>query len=116
MSPVRERRIARRYRLPLSVAITKEAALTNPDIINGKIRNISCSGLYFTSPGRLTVGDKFDLSMILPGRGIASSDILVEALVKAVRIEQELGNEDCCVGVAAVIEAYRIVRTNRSAC
>jgi hypothetical protein len=115
---MQERRSAHRYRLPLPVAIKQALASKQFDILHGRVRDISTGGFCFTSQEHFTVGDKFEFSVILPTEGIhvAEGEVFVEAQAMVVRVEEEKpvnANQRSCV--AAVIEAFKIIRTKASA-
>lgn len=109
--PMPERRAAPRYRLPLPMAIKRTPASEQFDILHGRTNDISTSGVCFTSQGRFTVGDKFEFSLTLPTEGMHVPEVFVEAQAMVVRVEQKTVNADTRSGVAAVIEAYKIIRT-----
>jgi hypothetical protein len=112
---MQERRAAPRYKLPLRIDIKQEFAFKKTEILCGQIHDISISGVYFTSPVDLVVGDEFEFSATLPMRG-SSLNLFVEVQAWVVRVERERANRDHRPGVAAVIEDYRVVRTRTSTC
>jgi hypothetical protein len=115
---MQERRSAHRYRLTLPVAIKRVLASKQFDTLYGRVRDLSTDGVCFTSQVHFTVGDKFEFSVILPPEGIhvAEAEVFVEAQAMVVRVEEEKpvnANQRSCV--AAVIEAFKIIRAKASA-
>jgi c-di-GMP-binding flagellar brake protein YcgR len=81
---MQERRGARRYRLPLPVAIKRALA---SEILRGRVQDISTGGVCFTSQEHLTVGEKLELSVTLPTKGLHVAEAFVEAQAMVVRVE-----------------------------
>ncbi len=111
---MQERRSAPRYRLPLRVAIKRALASKQFDL-HGRVEDISTGGVCFTSQEHFTVGDKFEFSVTLPTEGIQVAEVFVEAQAMVVRVEQKTANANQRSCVAAVIEAFKIIRTTASA-
>jgi hypothetical protein len=103
-----ERRTARRYDLSLPVVIRipveKESAR------NGKTRDISTRGVYFTIDQDLNAGAELDITLTLPSEVTRGSEVFIRAMGKVVRVEKKPENGLSRVGVAAVIERYEIIR------
>ena len=108
-----ERRTARRYDLSLPVLIRvpvdKESASKN-----GKTRDISTRGVYFTVDEDLSDGAELDITLTLPSEVTRGSEVFIRAMGKVVRVDKKPENGNSRVGVAAVIERYEIVRTESS--
>lgn len=108
-----ERRTARRYDLSLPVLVRvpvdKEASSRN-----GKTRDISTRGLYFTVEEDLSAGAELDITLTLPSEVTRGSEVFIRAMGKVVRVDKKPDNGASRVGVAAVIERYEIVRTEPS--
>jgi c-di-GMP-binding flagellar brake protein YcgR len=108
-----ERRTARRYDLSLPVLVRvpvdKEASSRN-----GKTRDISTRGLYFTVEEDLSAGAELDITLTLPSEVTRGSEVFIRAMGKVVRVDKKPENGASRVGVAAVIERYEIVRTEPS--
>jgi c-di-GMP-binding flagellar brake protein YcgR len=108
-----ERRTARRYDLSLPVMIRvpveKEASSRN-----GKTRDISTRGLYFTVDEDLSAGSELDITLTLPSEVTRGSEVFIRAMGKVVRVDKKPENGNSRVGVAAVIERYEIIRTDPS--
>ena len=114
--PMQERRSAPRYTLPLPVAI-KRALASQSDILHCRLKDISTSGIYFTSRENFTIGDHFEFSVNLPTEGadVAEAEVFVEARAKVVRVDQKSANVNPRWCLAAVIEVFKIIRTKASA-
>jgi len=104
-----ERRRVQRYDLSLPVVIRvpleKDASSRN-----GKTRDISTRGVYFTIDNDLNVGAELDLTMTLPAEVTGGTEVFIRATGRVVRVDKraEIGGHP--VGVAAVIEQHEIVR------
>jgi hypothetical protein len=105
-----ERRTARRYDLSLPVII-RVPVDTNPSPRNGKTRDISTRGLYFTVDEDLAEGTELDITLTLPAEVTRGSEVFIRAIGKVVRVEKRPGDSASRVGVAAVIERYEIIRS-----
>lgn len=109
-----ERRTARRYDLSLPVIIRmpvdKEVSSRN-----GKTRDISTRGVYFTIDHDFGAGAELDMTLTLPAEVTRGSEVFIRAMGKVVRVDKRPENGSTRVGVAAVIERYEIVRTETPA-
>ena len=103
-----ERRTARRYELSLPVNI-RIPVQTNPVTYNGKTRDISNHGVYFTTGNNLNVGAELDLTVTLPAEVTRGGEVLVRIKSTVLRADKSLANGDCRVGVAAIFKRYDIV-------
>lgn len=101
-----DRRTARRYDLSLPVLIRVPV---ERDAHDGKTRDISTRGVYFTIEDNLTAGAELDLTMTLPAEVTGGTEVFIRAIGKVVRVEKTAGN-DGRHGVAALIQRYEIVR------
>lgn len=81
---------------------------------NGKTRDISTRGVYFTVDEDLSTGAELDITLTLPSEVTRGSEVFIRAMGKVVRIDKKPENGNSRVGVAAVIERYEIVRTESS--
>jgi hypothetical protein len=110
MGVMTERRIARRYdlTLPISIRIPAERELL---VQSGKTRDISTRGLYFVVELKMETGSELDITLTLPGELTKGSDVLVRALGKVLRVEEQRQEGHEMTGVAAIIERYDIVRS-----
>lgn len=104
-----ERRAARRYDLSLPVII-RFPVRREAESHNGKTRDISTRGVYFTIDQDLTPGAELDITLTLPAEITRGTEVFVRAQGKVVRVEQRPGDDQGHVGVAAVIERYDIIR------
>jgi PilZ domain len=100
-----ERRTARRYDLALPVIIRvpveKEAASRN-----GKTRDISTRGLYFTIDQDLGTGAELDITLTLPAEVTRGTEVFIRAMGKVVRVDKAVENSSPRVGVAAEICSF----------
>ena len=104
-----ERRTTRRYdlSLPVIVRVPTERAVETQ---NGKTRDISPRGLYFVIAQDLESGSEIDITLTLPSEITHGTDVFVRALGKVIRVERRMEDGSTCMGVAAVIERYDIIR------
>jgi hypothetical protein len=103
-----ERRNARRYDLSLPVVI--RLPVGNGDgARNGKTRDISTRGLYFTIEQDLIAGAELDITLTLPSEVTRGSEVFIHAMGKVVRVDKAPAGVSR-TGVAAVIERYEIIR------
>jgi hypothetical protein len=108
-----ERRTSRRYDLSLPVVIrvpVDKAA----DSQNGRTRDISTRGVYFTLDKDLEAGAELDITLTLPSEITRGTEVLVRAQGRVIRVERDDQEDSRRVGVAAVIERYDIIRGERS--
>lgn len=105
-----ERRTARRYELSLPVVV-RGPQQRQVDPRNGKTRDISTRGVYFTIDQDLTPGSELDFTLTLPAEITRGTEVFIRAHGKVVRIEKKQEDGSVRMGVAAVIEKYDIIRT-----
>ncbi len=104
-----ERRTARRYDLSLPVVVRLPLnKLAEPH--NGKTRDISTRGVYFTMDRDVSPGAELDFTLTLPAEITRGTEVFVRAHGKVVRVEKKQENGAERIGVAAVIERYDIIR------
>ena len=117
-----ERRIARRYELAIPVLVGRAgvphaAAFSSRQ---GVTRDISTSGLYFTTSKPPSPGACVELTFTLPRNLTGSNDVLVEVIGRVVRVDSRPGQDSGAAsnvqvspatGVAAHIEKYDIIST-----
>jgi c-di-GMP-binding flagellar brake protein YcgR len=108
-----ERRTARRYdlSLPVIIRVPVEKELYSR---NGKTRDISTRGVYFTVDQDMGAGAELDITLTLPAEVTRGSEVFIRAMGKVVRIDKQPENGSARVGVAAVIERYEIIRNESS--
>ncbi|SRR6266852_828695 len=106
-----ERRTTRRYDLALPVIIRfpvdKELSSRN-----GKTRDISTRGLYFTVDKEFGADSELDITLTLPAEVTRGSEVFIRAMGKVVRVDKAPEDGASRVGVAAVIERYEIIRSD----
>jgi c-di-GMP-binding flagellar brake protein YcgR len=105
-----ERRAAHRYDLSLPVIIRVPVEKEN-SARNGKTRDISTRGVYFTIDQNLSDGTPLDITLTLPSEVTRGSDVFIRAMGKVVRVENKAIEGATRIGVAAVIERYEIIRS-----
>jgi PilZ domain-containing protein len=108
-----ERRTARRYdlSLPVIIRVPVEKEVTSR---NGKTRDISTRGVYFTIDQEMGAGAELDITLTLPSEVTRGSEVFIRAMGKVVRVDKKPENSSDRVGVAAIIERYEIIRTDSS--
>lgn len=106
-----ERRTARRYdlSLPVIIRVPVEKEISSR---NGKTRDISTRGVYFTINEEMGAGAELDITLTLPAEVTRGSEVFIRAMGKVVRVDKSPENSSDRVGVAAVIERYEIIRTD----
>ena len=104
-----ERRTARRYDLSLPVNIRLPIEGEAP-ARNGKTRDISTRGVYFTIEQDLHAGAELDITLTLPSEVTRGSEVFIRAMGKVVRVDKRPEDSSSRVGVAAIIERYEIIR------
>jgi len=77
---------------------------------NGKTRDISTRGVYFTIDQDLSAGAELDITLTLPSEVTRGSEVFIRAMGKVVRVEKKPEPGMSRVGVAAIIERYEIIR------
>ena len=108
-----ERRNARRYDLSLPVAIKVPVEKVN-GTKNGRTRDISTRGVYFTLDQDLESGTELDITLTLPAEITRGTEVFVRAQGRVVRVDRRQDDGSKHVGVAAVIERYDIIRGETS--
>ena len=71
--------------------------------------DVSTRGIYFTSNQRLAVGVRVRLSLTLPLQATDSNWLVVDAKARVIRVEENSYNVAGRVGIAAVIDNYKII-------
>jgi hypothetical protein len=105
-----ERRVAYRYKLPLPV-IVKRLPLDPPaGELRGTARDVSTSGIYFTSDERLAVGLKLDLALALPSEVTQGSPVLIDAQARVTRVDEQPAGREDRFGIAVVIDRFNVSR------
>jgi c-di-GMP-binding flagellar brake protein YcgR len=108
MALMTDRRTARRYDLSLPVII--RLPIEKEVSRNGKTRDISTRGVYFTLEEDMNSGSELDITLTLPAEVTRGSEVFIRAMGKVVRVDRRPEDGSTRVGVAAVIERYEIIR------
>jgi hypothetical protein len=103
-----ERRVAHRYKLPLPV-IVKRLPLDAGEL-HVTTRDVSTSGVYFTSGERLAIGIKLDLSLTLPTEVTQGSAVVIDAQARVMRVDEQPIGADDRFGIAAIIDKFNVSR------
>jgi hypothetical protein len=104
-----ERRVAHRYKLPLPVIVKRLSLGAAPGEIRVTTRDVSTSGVYFTSGERLAVGILLDLSLTLPSEVTQGSAVVIDAKARVMRVDERPAGEDR-FGIAAAIDKFNVSR------
>lgn len=104
-----ERRTARRYDLSLPVNVRVPVS-REPKPQNGRTRDISTRGVYFTVQNDLAPGTEVDFTLTLPAEITRGTEVFVRAHGRVVRVDKRTDDNHESTGVAAVIERYDIIR------
>jgi hypothetical protein len=108
-----ERRAARRYDLSLPVII-RVPVNKNDAGHNGRTRDISTRGVYFTLDQDLDSGTELDITLTLPAEITQGTEVFVRAHGHIVRVDRRNDDGTVHIGVAAVLERYDIIRGEQS--
>jgi hypothetical protein len=106
-----ERRVAHRYKLPLAVVVKRLPLHAAPGEIHVTTRDVSASGVYFTSHERLAVGIKLDLSLTLPPEVTQGSAVVIDAQARVMRVDERSTGVEDRFGIAAIIDKFNVSRT-----
>lgn len=109
-----ERRTARRYDLSLPVIIRVPVEKSESGR-NGRTRDISTRGVYFTLDQDVDSGTELDITLTLPSEITQGTEVFVRAQGRVVRVDRRQDDGTVHIGVAAVIERYDIIRGESSA-
>ena len=105
-----ERRIAHRYKLPLPVIVKRLPLDAAPGEIHVTTRDVSTSGVYFTSDQPLSVGVKLDLSLTLPSEITQGSAVVIDAQARVMRVDECPADVRGRFGIAAIIDRFNVSR------
>lgn len=105
-----DRRIAHRYRLPLPVVVKRLLLHEAPSELHAMTRDVSTSGVYFTSDQRLSVGIKLDLALTLPPEVAQGSEVVIDAQARVMRVDEQPTDLLNHFGIAAVIDRFNVSR------
>jgi PilZ domain len=104
-----ERRVAHRYKLPLAVVVKRLPLDDAPGELRVTTRDVSTSGVYFTSDQRLALGIQLDLSLTLPPEVTQGSAVVIDAQARVMRVDERSGVAER-FGIAAVIDKFNVSR------
>ena len=105
-----DRRVAYRYRLPLAVVVRRLPLDQGPGEHQAMTRDVSTSGVYFTSGQRLSVGIKLDLALTLPPEVTQGSEVVIDAQARVMRVDEQPTDFLNRFGIAAVIDRFNVSR------
>jgi hypothetical protein len=105
-----ERRVAHRYKLPLPVTVKRLPLDPPAGEMHVTTRDVSTSGVYFTSGERLAVGIKLDLSLVLPTEITQGSAVVIDAQARVMRVDEQPTSREDRFGIAAIIDKFNISR------
>lgn len=108
-----ERRTARRYELSLPVVVRTPVQEAEPH--NGRTRDISTRGVYFTIDENVSPGTELDFMLTLPAEITRGTEVFIRAHGKVVRVDRTDEDGVERLGVAAVIQKYDIIRAEATA-
>ena len=106
-----ERRLAHRYKMPLPISVRMLSSHAAPGELRVTTRDVSTSGIYFTSDEALPVGVKLDLSLTLPNEIANGSTVVIDAQARVLRVDEHPGGAADRFGIAATIERLNVGRT-----
>jgi len=113
LGKLEERRATRRYTLQIEIRL--ESNLKEFEPILGRTRDISTHGFYFRSDQGLSVGMKFEFSIMPPWEVAQATHAFISGRARAVRVEEVSESNGDRVGVGAVIERYKFGQAESSA-
>ena len=105
-----DRRVAHRYKLPLPVIVKRLPLREAPAELHAMTRDVSTSGVYFTSDQRLSLGIKLDLALTLPPEVTQGSAVVIDAQARVMRVDEQPTNRLNRFGIAAVIDRFNVSR------
>jgi hypothetical protein len=106
-----ERRVAHRYRVPLPASIRLLQPSATPGELHATTRDVSTSGIYFTSDQPLAIGARFDLSLTFPAEITNGSAVVVDAQARVLRVDERQAEDSNRFGIAAAIDRLNVSRT-----
>ena len=104
-----ERRTAHRYKIAVAVVVRRQSKAMASEFVLAETVDVSTRGIYFTSNQRLAVGVRVRLSLTLPLQATDSNWLVVDAKARVIRVEENSYNVAGRVGIAAVIDNYKII-------
>jgi hypothetical protein len=109
---VKEQRKNQRFELRLPCELVRSG--NGPAAVSGETKNVSSSGVLFTTQAAMQVGEPIEFVITLP-TGAEGHQVRLKCLGKVVRVEDvptepEAGNGHNRTGVAATLERFEFVR------
>jgi hypothetical protein len=77
---------------------------------NGKTRDVSTSGIFFTIDRDLAAGDELGITLTLPSKVTRGQEVFIQATGKVVRVEKRAVDGSSRAGIGAIIDRYEIIR------
>jgi hypothetical protein len=107
---MKERRVAYRYKLPLHVVIKPLPFANESGALHAMTRDVSTTGVYFTSDQPLAVGNRLDLSLSLPPEVAQGSEVVIDAQARVLRVDTQPTALHNYFGIAAAIDRFNVSR------
>ena len=104
-----ERRTVHRYKISVAVTVRRQSRAMASEFVLAETLDVSTRGIYFTTNQRLAVGTRVRLSLTLPLQTTDSSWLVVDAKARVIRVEESPDKVAGRVGIAAVIDNYKII-------
>jgi hypothetical protein len=105
-----ERRLAHRYKLPLPTIVKRLPPEAAPPALHVTTRDVSTSGVYFSTDQPLSVGAKLDLALTLPSEITLGSAVVIDAQARVTRVDQPSPDERGRYGIAVAIDRFNVSR------
>ena len=100
-----ERRTSRRYTMALPVTIRANGSGDTAEL-QGKTRDVSFRGLYFTTDANCDPGSEIEFILTLPKEITQANDVNIHCFGHVVRVEKQEDGR----GVAARIDRYEFLQ------
>lgn len=110
IAEVKDKRGAPRFTLALPIVVHRTPLLREGDLLYGKTRDVSTSGLYFTTYDPVAPGTKLQLSFGIPLDVTEGVQTLIRLDARAIRVESLPRSVFGHVGVGAAIEKFQILK------
>jgi len=108
---VTERRSARRFEVQLPLIVCWTSGYAVGEAVTDS-KDVSSRGIYFLSPKDIKHGSPIEIVMTLPHEITRVGPVKVRCLGRIQRTELQPG---CKMGVAAAIERYEFLRSDKTA-
>jgi hypothetical protein len=106
-----ERRVAHRYKVPLPISVRLLQSSAAPGELHVITRDVSTSGIYFTTNQPLAIGARLDLSLTFPAEITNGSAVVVDAQAHVLRVDERHAEGSDRFGIAAAIDRLNVGRT-----